>query len=177
VVIIASVIMERAAAGIGQRADVPQIITGGLVLAAVTSLPNAVAAVYLASRGRGAATLSTALNSNTLNVVAGLLIPGTLLGLGHLSGPTLLVTIWYAGLSLAVLALAWRHQGLTRPAGAAIIIAYAAFTISLITASQLRHGGTGLVIGLGAAASLILLAALWPFGPRPARAVPPPGPG
>lgn len=176
VVIIASVIMERAAAGIGQRAGVPQIITGGLVLAAVTSLPNAVAAVYLASRGRGAATLSTALNSNSLNVVAGLLLPGTLLGLGRLSGPTLLVTIWYAGLSLAVLALAWRHQGLTRPAGAAIIIAYAAFTISLITASQLRHGGTEQVIGLGAAASLILLAAFWPFPARPARAVPPPGP-
>ncbi|MHB1818741.1 MAG: ABC transporter permease [Streptosporangiaceae bacterium] len=40
------------------------------MLAAVTSLPNAVAAVYLARRGRGAATLSTALNSNTLNAAA-----------------------------------------------------------------------------------------------------------
>ncbi len=32
-------------------------------------------------RGRGAAVLSTALNSNTINVVAGLLIPASLAGL------------------------------------------------------------------------------------------------
>ena len=38
--------------------------SGALVLAAVTSLPNAVAAVYLAMRGSGAAVLSTSLNSN-----------------------------------------------------------------------------------------------------------------
>jgi cation:H+ antiporter len=162
VVVVASVTMERAAAGIGQRNGIPQIITGGLVLAAVTSLPNAVAAVYLASRGRGAATLSTALNSNTLNVVAGLLLPGALLGLGPQSGQTLLVTVWYASLSLAVLALAWRHRGLTRLDGAAIIIAYVAFTISLIAATQLGHGGVPLNIGLGAAALLVILAAMRP---------------
>ena len=50
------------------------------MLAAVTSLPNAVAAVYLAGRGRGAATLSTALNSNALNVIAGLLLPAAIIG-------------------------------------------------------------------------------------------------
>ena len=75
VVVAASVTMERAASALGTRFAIPEIVVGGLVLAAVTSLPNAVAAVYLAARGRGAATLSTALNSNTLNVVIGLLIP------------------------------------------------------------------------------------------------------
>ena len=69
VVVAASVTMERAASALGNRFAIPEIVVGGLVLAAVTSLPNAVAAVYLAARGRGAATLSTALNSNTLNVV------------------------------------------------------------------------------------------------------------
>ena len=48
------------------------------MLAVVTSLPNAVSAVYLARRGRGAAVLSTALNSNAINVVGGLLIPASL---------------------------------------------------------------------------------------------------
>ena len=37
VVIVASVAMERAASALGQRYAVPQIVTGGLVLAAVTS--------------------------------------------------------------------------------------------------------------------------------------------
>ncbi len=135
VVVLASVTMERAAASLGQRAGIAEIITGGLVLAAVTSLPNAVAAVYLASRGRGAASLSTALNSNAINVVAGLLIPGTLLGLGRPGGQALLVTAWYAGLTLAVLAIAWRQRGLSRAAGAAIIAAYAAFTITIIVSA------------------------------------------
>lgn len=131
-VIVASAAMERAAASIGQRAGIAEIITGGLVLAAVTSLPNAVAAVYLASRARGAATLSTALNSNTLNVIAGLLIPGALLGLAHPTGQTMLVAIWYAGLTLAVLAIAWCQRGLSRTAGAAIIAAYSIFTLTII---------------------------------------------
>ncbi len=75
VVVAASVVMERAGTSIGTHFGVPQIVTGGVVLAAVTSLPNAVAAVYLAIRGRGAAMLSTTLNSNALNVAAGLLLP------------------------------------------------------------------------------------------------------
>jgi cation:H+ antiporter len=167
-VVVASVTMERAAASLGQRAGVAEIITGGLVLAAVTSLPNAVAAVYLASRGRGAATLSTALNSNTLNVVAGLLLPGVLLGLGRPTGQTLLVTCWYAGLTLAVLAIAWRHRGLTRPAGAAVIAAYAAFTISVVISGSQNSGGAAVSAGLAALSFLILLAALsWISWPAP----------
>src|SRR5258707_802798 len=45
VVVAASVTMERAASALGARYAVPEIVTGGLLLAAVTSLPNAVAAV------------------------------------------------------------------------------------------------------------------------------------
>ena len=65
------------AASLGAHIAVPEVVVGAFVLAAVTSLPNAVSAIYLARRGRGAATLSTALNSNSLNVTAGLLIPAT----------------------------------------------------------------------------------------------------
>src|SRR5262249_21294391 len=127
---------------------------------------NAVAAVYLASRGRGHATLSTALNSNTLNVVAGMLLPGAIIGLGQPSGQALLVTAWYAGLTLAVLLLAWRHRGLSRPAGAAIIAAYAAFTASVIISGHTLRGHMTLVISLALLASLILLAAMrrWAVG-------------
>src|SRR5262249_48880250 len=75
VVVGASIVMEQTASKLGVRHGVPGIVVGALVLAAVTSLPNAVAAVYLAARGRGEATLSIALNSNAINVVAGLLVP------------------------------------------------------------------------------------------------------
>ena len=74
----ASIAMERAASQLGSRHAVPGIIIGAFVLAAVTSLPNAVAAIYLAARGKGAAVLSTGLNSNLFNILAGLLIPTTI---------------------------------------------------------------------------------------------------
>ena len=160
IVVAASVTMERAASGLGQRLGVPQIVTGGLVLAAVTSLPNAVAAIYLARRGRGAATLSTALNSNTLNVVAGLLLPGALIGLGPPSGQAGLVTAWYAGLTLAVLALAYRHYGLSSRSGAAIIVAYAAFTASVLVSGYEAVTGSAIIGGLGVLSAIVLGLAL-----------------
>lgn len=132
VVVGASITMEEAATTFGGRHHVAGIITGGLVLAVVTSLPNAVSAVYLARRGRGAAVLSTALNSNAINVMAGLLLPASLTGLGPSSGQSILVAAWYAGLTVLALALAYRAHGLTRPPGAAIIVGYLVFVVALL---------------------------------------------
>jgi cation:H+ antiporter len=132
VVVAASVAMERAGSGLGSRWNIPEIITGGLTLAVITSLPNAVAAVYLAARGRGAAVLSTALNSNGLNVIVGLLLPGTVLGLGSPTAQSVLVAAWALGLTALALAFAWRDAGLTREIGALIIGAYLVFTVTLI---------------------------------------------
>ncbi len=132
VVVVASVTMERAASALGARFAIPEIVVGGLVLAAVTSLPNAVAAVYLAAHGRGAATLSTALNSNTLNIALGLLLPATLIGLGQPTGQTALIAAWYIGLTAVTLAFAYRDRGIRRVTGILIIAAYVVFTGSLL---------------------------------------------
>lgn len=127
VVVGASVAMEQAASKLGTRHAIPQIVTGALILAAVTSLPNAVAAVYLARRGRGAATLSTAMNSNALNVALGLLLPGVVVGLAGPSGHATLAAAWYLGLTAFALASAYAISGLQRAQGALIICAYLAF--------------------------------------------------
>ena len=132
VVLGASIAMERTAAKLGARHAVPEILVGALVLAAVTSLPNAVAAVYLAARGRGAATLSIALNSNALNVLFGLLIVTTVAGLGPVADSTTFVAASYAGLTLFALACAYRDRGLRRGAGVAIIAAYLTFAAVLV---------------------------------------------
>jgi cation:H+ antiporter len=141
-VIGASIIMEQAATVLGRSYQVPDIITGALVLAVVTSLPNVVTAIYLARRGRGAAVLSTALNSNAINVAAGLLIPASLTGLGPRSGQDVLVAAWYAGLTLLALALAWRGRGLDRIPGAVIIAGYTGFAAALII--SVAHGAVSL---------------------------------
>jgi Sodium/calcium exchanger protein len=131
VVIAASVTMERAAAELGSRYAVPELVVGGLVLAAVTSLPNAVAALYLAARGRGAATLSTALNSNNLNVMAGLLLPAAVVGLGRPSGQAVLIAVWYVVLTAAVLSVAFLDGGLGRVAGIVVMVGYVVFAASV----------------------------------------------
>jgi cation:H+ antiporter len=129
-VVAASLAMERAATSAGTRLAIPGIVTGGIVLAAITSLPNAVTAVYLARRGRGAATLSEAMNSNTLNVAFGLFLPAALTGLAT-GGSSTVVAAWYAALTLGVLAVAYVRRGLTRPAGALVIAAYAVFVATI----------------------------------------------
>jgi cation:H+ antiporter len=136
VVVGASVAMEHAATALGRHYSIAGILVGALVLAAVTSLPNAVAGVYLALRGRGAAALSTALNSNMINVVAGLLIPGSLVGLGAPSHQTSLVAAAYLALTVLALTAAYLARGLRRATGAVIVAVYAAFTIALIVSAS-----------------------------------------
>lgn len=135
VVVLASIAMEQSATALGRRYDLPGIVVGGIVLAAVTSLPNAVAAVYLARRGRGAATMSTALHSNTLNVLVGLLLPGVAVGLSAPTEPAVLIASWYVGLTAVSLGLAYAESGLRRWSGCVVIAAYAAFVASLLAVS------------------------------------------
>ncbi len=168
VVVGASTTMEVTATALGHQYAVADIITGGLVLAVVTSLPNAVTAVYLARRGRGAAVLSTALNSNAINVVAGLLIPASLAGLGPRSGQGTLVAAWYAGLTVLALAFAYRGRGLGRMAGATIIAGYLAFVAALVI--SVAQGGVRPITAIFPAAIVGVAGALlltWPARWRP----------
>ena len=154
----ASIAMEHAATALGRRWAVADVITGGLVLAAVTSLPNAVTAVYLARRGRGAAVLSTALNSNTINVTIGLLVPASLTGLGSRSGPGTLVAAWYAGLTVLALGFAYRWRGLPRIPGLTIIAGYLVFVTALIV--SVRQGGVRPQVAVVPAATIAVAGVL-----------------
>lgn len=134
VVVAASVEMEHSATALGVRWGIAPIVVGALVLAVVTSLPNAVAAVYLAMRGRGAAVLSTALNSNALNILAGLLIPTTILGVGAPSGQTTFIAASLMAMTVLALVCAYLGRGLRRGVGLVIIASYLAFVGVLVAA-------------------------------------------
>ena len=160
VVVGASIAMEQTASKLGARHAIPEIVVGGLILAGVTSLPNAVAAVYLARRGRGAATLSTAMNSNALNVAAGLLLPATVVGLGASSGQATLVAAWYLGLTAFALASAYIARGLRRGHGVLIICAYLAFGGVLLATAYSSPVGLLLSIAVPAVVGIALAARL-----------------
>ena len=135
VVVASSVAMERGASSLGRHFHITGAVIGGLVLAAVTSLPNAVAAVYLARQRRGAAAFSTALSSNNLNVVAGLLIPGVIVGIATPSLVGNFIAFSYLTLTAIVLGLAYSYRGLGRRSGWIIVSAYAAFVICVLATS------------------------------------------
>jgi hypothetical protein len=84
---------------------------------------------------RGAAALSTALNSNTVNVVAGLLVPATVLGLAQPPASGLLIGGWYAGITALTLLLAYLGRGLRRSSGWLIIAAYALLVAAVLAST------------------------------------------
>ena len=111
---------------------IPQPFVGGIVLAVLTSLPNAYAAVHLGRRGRGTAVLSEAMNSNTLNLLGGLVLPATIFGLGTLGPTTGITYLWLAGLTLLVLGLCARGGRLRRREATLVVAGYLAFVVFLV---------------------------------------------
>ncbi|HEX4713952.1 MAG TPA: hypothetical protein VH164_03400, partial [Ktedonobacteraceae bacterium] len=81
VIVIAGVWLVQAALTLAAGWHLPHALIGGVILAALTSVPNAYTAVHLAHRGRGAAVVSATVNSNTLNLVVGLALPAVVFGI------------------------------------------------------------------------------------------------
>ncbi len=124
--------MVAAAQSLGDRWDVSDLILGALVLAALTSIPNLIAAVRLALHGRGAACVSESFNSNNANILVGLCIPALILGIGSASGVETFAAWWMVGMTAVAVVLGF-GGGLTRREGAAIIALYIGFAVVVAT--------------------------------------------
>jgi cation:H+ antiporter len=111
-------------------------VTGGLVLAVLTSVPNAYAAVQLGRRGRGTAVMSEAMNSNTINLLGGLVVPAAVLGVS--AGAATAGYWWLVGLTLLALGLPLWRQRLGRPGALAVIGGYAAYVAYTLAAPASR---------------------------------------
>ena len=71
-IVAGSVGAVRAATDLAQAWSVPEALVGVVVLAILTSLPNAWTGVRFGLQRRGSALMSETLNSNSINIVAGL---------------------------------------------------------------------------------------------------------
>ena len=133
VIVAGSVVMVTTALLLGEHWHIPPVILGTVVLAAITSLPNLYAAIRLGQRGEGATLVSEALNSNTLNLVAGLGLPSIIVGTGALlSVASSGSLVWLTGLTLVAVAITILRNGLTRIGGIVIIAGYAGFLFFLL---------------------------------------------
>ena len=122
-----SVAMVTGAAYLGDRWGVPDVVVGTLVLAALTSLPNVLTAVRLALHRRGSAVVSESLNSNTLNVIAGISIPALFIALGTAPGTVAFSAWWLLAMTALVLGVGYARGGFGRLAGVVVVTLYAVF--------------------------------------------------
>ena len=126
-IVAGSVGAVRAATDLANAWSVPEELVGVVVLAVLTSLPNAWTGVRFGLQQRGSALMSETLNSNSINIVAGLAVPAALGSLGGFSGLAIFDVAWLIGMTAAALVLFGRHEGGGRTAGVFLIVLYAAF--------------------------------------------------
>lgn len=117
----------RSATDLARAWSVPQELVGVVVLAILTSLPNAWTGVRFGLQHRGSALMSETLNSNSINLVAGLALPAALGSLGAFSGLDVFDLAWLVGMTVAAVLLFGRRGGAGRAAGVFLIGLYAVF--------------------------------------------------
>ncbi len=120
--------MVHAGLKIGHAIGLPDVLIGTLVLAVVTSIPNAYTGVRLGLARRGSALVSETLNSNTINLVGGLAIPALFVtvsggGLARADG------IWLLAATAITLALLVPRGGVRRAGGALLVLSWVAFAV------------------------------------------------
>jgi cation:H+ antiporter len=118
--------MVHAALTAGPWLHLSRAVLGTLVLAALTSLPNLWVALHFARRDRGTALFSAAMNSNTINLLGGLIVPALFIGAGIARG-SLGYFGWLFDLTLLAVLAPLPRRRLSRVAGATIIGLYLIF--------------------------------------------------
>ena len=111
------------------------VVVGVLILAVLTSLPNAFTAIRLGTSDRGTALVSETLNSNTINLAGGVMLPALIVGLGGATGLVKFDLGWFTGMTIVSLIVLARPHGARRLDGALIIALYLVFV-----AVHLTHG-------------------------------------
>src|SRR5215831_16745161 len=126
-IVAGSVGAVRAATDLADAWSIPTALVGVVVLAILTSLPNAWTGVRFGLQRRGSALMSETLNSNSINLVAGLALPVALGSLGAFSGLDRFDLAWLLGMTVVAVVLFGRRAGGGRTAGTLLIALYAVF--------------------------------------------------
>ena len=131
-IVAGSVAMVNGALVLGDHWHLSRIFLGAVALAAITSLPNAYAAIRLALSANGTAVVSLAFNSNTVNLLAGISLPAVVIG-GLASAPGALADItWLTALTVVAVGLGYLGRGLNRWSGLVVIVGYLIFVVATV---------------------------------------------
>jgi cation:H+ antiporter len=134
VIVAGSVAAVRSVLDLAHAWSVPDVFVGVVVLSILTSLPEAWTGIRFGLQGRGSALMSDTLNSNSINIVAGIALPaavGTFAAFSHLAVFDL---AWLFVMTAAALLLFGRRGGAGRSAGVFVIALYVVFLVVQIVA-------------------------------------------
>jgi cation:H+ antiporter len=128
-IVAGSIGMVEAALALSGRWGIPNAVLGVLVLAPLSSIPNALTGVRLGLAHRGSALVSEVFNSNTINLVAGVTIPALFVTVTATSAVAKTDVAWLVAMTAVCILLLARPGGVRR-AGAAVLVAlYVAFVV------------------------------------------------
>ncbi len=132
VIVAGSVGAVRSAVDLAHAWSVPDVFVGVIVLSILTSLPEAWTGIRFGLQQRGSALMSDTLNSNSINIVAGIALPAAAgsFAFTHLAVFDL---VWLLVMTGAALVLFGRRGGAGRGAGVFVIALYAAFLVVQVT--------------------------------------------
>jgi cation:H+ antiporter len=128
-IVLGSTGMVESALSLADHWHASRVAIGVLVLAPLTSIPNAFTALRLGRAQRGAALVSETLNSNTINLAAGLVAPALFVSIAGISGEARFELGWLFVMTFAALLLLARRRGMGRGGGLALIGLYATFVL------------------------------------------------
>jgi cation:H+ antiporter len=131
-IVAGSIGMVQTALTLADAWHVPRTLVGVLVLAPLTSIPNAYTAVRLGLEHRGSALVSETLNSNTINLGGGVVIPALFVSLGALSTSVRIDLAWLVATTVTALLLLGRPRGMNRAGGAAVVALYLVFVAAQV---------------------------------------------
>jgi cation:H+ antiporter len=127
--------MVQGALTLGDHWHIPAAVLGTLVLAPLTSIPNAVTGVRLGLAGRHAALVAETFNSNTINLGVGVVVPALFVALGSLTATATWQLMWLIAMTVVCLGLLAGSRGLRRAGGLGLIAMYLCFVALQVVGS------------------------------------------
>lgn len=119
--------MVEAAVALGGHWDISGALIGVLLLGPLTSIPNAATGVRLGLGRRGSALVSETLNSNTINLGAGVIAPALFTSVVVSTDTGRIGLAWLLVMTVLCLACLAREGGARRGTGIALVLMYVGF--------------------------------------------------
>jgi cation:H+ antiporter len=126
-IVLASAGMVQAALALGDHWHISRAALGILVLAPLTSIPNAITGVRLGLAARSTALVGELFNSNTINLGGGVIVPSLFVTLGTLTATAKVQLAWLVGMTAATLLLLARRRGMGSGGAWLLIALYGGF--------------------------------------------------